>query len=123
METSARVRMMISNNATWEDAFQFGTVGDTSWSFTGQNFRCDVKGSRYDAAPILTLTSGAGQIVVDDPVNRVLHFNVPEATVQASLPPDAEYVFDFIMYDNSTPAVRVQLMHGEIFVQQGVSGG
>lgn len=121
-ETAAIVNMSIQTNATWNDAFQFGTAGDTSWSFTNQTFRLDVKGNRNDAAALLSLTSGAGKIVVDDLVTRILHINVPESEIQAALKV-GEYVYDLIMIDASSPAVRVPLMKGEITVSQGVTGG
>lgn len=120
--TAACVDLVENNNATMQDAIQFGTAGDTSWSFTGQNFRMDVKASRDDVASLVSFTSGAGQIVVDDPINRILHFNIPESAITAALPV-AEYQYDFIMYDNSTPAVRIVLMQGELKIVQGVTGG
>jgi len=120
--TSARVDLTIQDNATFEDAFQFGTPGDTTWSFTGQTFRMDIKASFDDAVALASYTSGAGQIVVDDAVNRILHMNVPEATIQAALPP-AEYQYELMMIDGSTPAIRVPLMHGEITITHGITGG
>lgn len=98
--TSARVDIAIQDNATWNDAFQFGTVGDTTWSFTGQVFRLDIKASRDDAAALLSLTSGGGQIVVDDVVQRVLHMNVPESAL--TVLPAAEYVYELMMLDASS---------------------
>jgi hypothetical protein len=53
-------------------------------------------------------------------VQRVLHLNVPDTVVQASLPP-AEYVYDFIMLDGSTPPIRTQLMQGRFIVDRGVT--
>lgn len=120
MNTSAIVDIAVSDNATVQDAFKFGTDGDTTWSFTGMTFKMEVKASRDDTAPLVTWTSGAGQIVVDDAVNRVLHLNVPDTDVQASLPP-AEYVYDFIMLDGSTPTIRTQLMQGKFVVCRGVT--
>lgn len=120
--TAARVDIVIPDNATFEDAFQFGTAGDTSWSFTGQNFRMDVKASRDDPTFLLTITSGGGEIVVDDAVNRILHFNVPESVIQANLPV-AEYQYDLVMFDTSVPPVRVVLMQGEIRITHGITGG
>src|SRR5579871_3818761 len=108
--TAARVDMVISNNATWQDAFQFGTVGDTTWNLVGQNFRMDVKADPQGPA-LLTLLSSAGQIVVDDTVQRIVNLNVPESSIQAALPPGV-YWYDFIMFDNSSPPIRVQLMRG-----------
>lgn len=121
-DTAGRVELLVFDNATFEDAFMFGVTGDTTWSFTGQNFRMDVKGTPDDAAPLLSITSAAGQIVVDDAVKRVLHFNVPETTIQSALTP-GEYVYDLVMFDNSTPAVRVVLMRGCLTVCHGISGG
>lgn len=119
-QTAAWVDITISDNWTMQDAFQFGTPGDLSWSLTSQNFECQVKASRDDTSPLVTFTSGAGQIVVDDPIQRVVHFNVPMTTIQASLPP-AEYVYDFIMYDNASPPFRTGLMQGKLIVKRGVS--
>lgn len=122
VDTCARVELLIFDNVTFEDAFQFGIAGDTSWSFTGQSFRMDVKGRPDDVDPILSLTSANSQIVVDDPVQRVLHFNVPDAAIQAALTP-GEYIYDFVMFDGSTPPVRVGLMRGGIKVRHGITGG
>lgn len=118
--TSAWVNITIANTVTWNDAFQFGTVGDTSWSFVGQNFKLEVKASRDDATALFTASSTGGTIVVDDVVQRVLHMLVPEATVLANLPV-AEYVYDLVMYDASTPPIRTQLMQGELKVTQGIT--
>jgi hypothetical protein len=122
VDTCARVDLLVFDNLTFEDAFQFGVSGDTTWNFTDQNFRMDVKGTPDDAAPLLTLLSTAGQIVVDDAVARVLHFNVPESVIQAALTP-GEYVYDLVMFDGSTPPVRVGLMRGSLCVAHGISGG
>ena len=120
MLTAAKVDIEIVNNATFQDAFMFGTAGDTSWSFSGQTFKMEIKANKFDVTPILTLTSAGGTIVVDDVVQRILHFNVPDATIQASLP-IAEYQYDLVMIDGSTPAIRVPLIRGEIKVRQGVT--
>lgn len=119
--TSARVDMEIVNNATWEDAFQFGSPDDASWTLAGQTFRMDVKGSKDQAVALLTLTTANGRIVTDDVTERVVHLNVPDSVIQSTLLP-GEYVFDFIMIDGSNPAIRVALMHGKVKVRQGVTG-
>lgn len=120
--TSAYVDFVISDNVTWTDALQFGTPGDTSWSFTGQNFRLDIKGNKDQTIPLLSITSSVGQIVVDDPVQRVLHFLVPEAALNAGLVP-GHYVYDLIMFDNSVPPIRIQLCQGKFHFGVGVTGG
>ena len=121
--TAARIDIVTPDNTTWTDAFQFGIQGDTSWSFTAQNFRLDIKGNKYtQSVALLSLTSGAGQIVVQDAVQRILQMNVPEATLTGSLVP-GEYQYDLIMYDGSLPAVRIALMYGEFKLVHGVSGG
>lgn len=118
--TSARVDMTVATNATWQDAFQFGVPTDTTWNFTGQSFRLDVKADMQGPA-LLTCTTANGLIVVDDPIQRVLNLNVSEALL-AVLPPGA-YVYDLIMQDTSSPPIRVQLMHGRIKVRLGITGG
>lgn len=120
-QTSAFENIFISNNATWQDAFQFGKAGDTTWSFTGMSFKSEVKVLNTDTAPLLTAQSSDGSIVVDDVVQRVLHFNVPDTAIQAALPV-GEYVYDLIMIDTSTPPIRTQLMQGKLVVRQGVTG-
>lgn len=121
MITSAKVNIEIANNVTWEDAFKFGTDGDTTWSFTGQSFIMELKADRDDVAALFTLSTTNGRIVVDDVVQRILHFNVDKTALQAALPPRTEYQYDLIMYDTSIPSIRVALMHGEVKVKQGVT--
>lgn len=118
--TCAVVNITVLNTVTWLDAFQFGRAADTTWSFVGQNFHLEIKASRDDAAALLSLSSLDGTIVVDDAVQRVLHINVTEAAVQAALPVGT-YVYDLVMYDGSTPPIRVPLMQGEVEVKQGVT--
>ena len=122
--TAARVDILTATNVTFADAFQFGTPGDTSWSFTGQSFRMDLKSNKFGPnAALLSITSGAGQIVVSDLVNRILYFDVPEASFSAADVIPGEYDYDFIMYDSSNPAVRIALMYGKFKMVQGVTGG
>lgn len=118
--TAAWVNIFAGDNATLQDAFQFGKSGDTSWSFTGQNFKMEIKASRDDASPLLTLTSAGGSIVVDDVVLRVLHLNVPEAALQAAVPV-GEYVYDLVMFDASVPPIRSVLMQGRFQLKHGVT--
>jgi hypothetical protein len=111
----------VAQNTTWQDAFQFGVTGDTSWSFTSKTFLMEVKASADDVTPKLTLSTGNGYIVVDDAVARVLHFNVPDTILAADLPV-ARYVYDLIMLDDATPPVRTMLMRGHVQVGLGVTG-
>lgn len=130
--TSANVMIIAANNTTMQDAIQFdgppgitGITGGTGpyWTFDNKEFRLDIKGNREVDTPLLSLTSEAGEIVVDSTTLRVLHFNVSEATLQAALPP-GKYVYDFIMIDKTvTPNVRIPLMHGEFVLTNGVTGG
>lgn len=134
--TAAAVKIITSDNETFQDAFQFdpglgcgcGCAGATgagatgpSWTL-GPNLRMDIKRNRSDTAALLSLTSAAGEIVVDDPVNRLCHFNVPENTLTTALIP-GEYVYDFVQYDNSNPPIRTVLMGGIFRLTHGVSGG
>ena len=123
--SSAKVDLIAANNATFADALQFdppqtGVTGP-AWSLTGQNFRMDVR-PNHETAALASFTSGAGQIVVDDAAQRILHFNVPESVIQAALIP-GEYIYDLIMYDGSTPVVRIQIAHGKFVVTDGITGG
>jgi hypothetical protein len=118
--TSAHVDLAIDNNGTWQDAFQFGQPADASWTLTGQTFECDVQRNRYDKTALLSLSSGGGTIVVDDVLQRVIHFNVSPTMIQTALTP-GNYVYDLIMVDGSSPPVRIPLMHGVLTVEQGVT--
>lgn len=118
--TAAIVNIFTQDNVTLQDAFQFGTPGDTSWSLTGMAFTMEVKASRDDITPLIELTSGGGQIIVDDVVQRVVHLNVPDTAIQSSLPV-ATYVYDFIMHDASVPPIRTVLMQGRLYVSKGVT--
>ena len=138
VQTAADVDLTTSTNTTWADAFQFdpppvpggpptpywpqGASGPT-WGFSGQNFRMDVKTNINASGPIASWTSSDNQIVVDDPVNRVLHMNVPESqyVFQGMVP--GTYIYDFIMFDGSVPPIRVMLMQGKFKLQAGVTGG
>jgi energy-converting hydrogenase Eha subunit C len=82
----------------------------------------DVKAQFSQLVPLCTFTTGAGQIVVDDPVQRVIHFNVPETLIVPPLVP-GKYFYDVIMFDGSTPPIRIPLMHGDFIVTDGVTGG
>lgn len=123
--SSARVDLVAANNATFAEALQFdppvpGVTGP-AWSFSNQNFRLDIR-PNFEQATLLSLTSLAGQIVVDDVVQRILHFNVPETVISAALIP-GDYRYDMIMFDNSVPAIRVPIMHGCFTVTDGITGG
>lgn len=118
-DTQARVDMVVRNNATWDDAFQFGDPTDTTWTLTGQSFMAEVKGSREDATALAILTTGDGSIVVDDVDLRVIHFHYSDLLLVANLVP-GEYVYDLVMIDDST-GDRVNLMGGKVEVKQGVT--
>lgn len=118
--TAAIVAITIANTVTFQEAFQFGLATDVSWSFVGQGFKSEVKASRDDTAALVTWGTATGTIVVDDVNQRVLHYNVSEAALQAALPV-GEYVYDLVMFDGSVPPVRVLLMQGKLCVTQGVT--
>lgn len=117
-ETAAKVNFKIPNNATWSDPLTFGESSDTTWNFSNKTFHMDIKRNRYDADPLYTLTSGAGEIVVDDVAARVLHFHVLDTDFAPVLLPN-EYEYDLIMTDED--GVRTRIMQGCIEVCQGVT--
>ncbi len=116
--TAAHVDLCIGNNGTWMDAFQFGQPDDFTWTLDGQTFELDVQLSPYDLTPLLHLDSASGKILIDDTVQRVIHFLVPASEIQAALMPGI-YVYDLVMID--TLAVRVPMMYGTLEVKQGVT--
>jgi hypothetical protein len=116
--TSARVDMVVDNNSTWMDAFQFGTPTDHTWTLKDQTFELDVQRNSYDDLPLLSLTMINGRIIVDDEVQRVIHLNVAPADLQANLTPGT-YVYDLVMVNAFDQ--RVPLMHGTVKIVQGVT--
>jgi hypothetical protein len=138
VQTASSVDLVTSNNTTWEDAFQFdpppvpggppspywpqGASGPT-WTFQNQNFRMDVKTNINASGPIASWTSSAGQIVVTDPINRILNMNVPESQYPLTGMVPGTYIYDFIMFDGSIPPIRVMLMQGKFKLRAGVTGG
>lgn len=119
--TQAKVDITIKNNATVMDAFQFDPDGGTTWSFTDQHFLMEIKGDKDDTVALLTFTDADGSIVVDDAVLRVLHLKLDDNLLRAALVPGT-YVYDFVMFDESVPPIRVNLMGGKFIVRQGVTG-
>lgn len=117
--SAACVDITTANTVTFQDAFQFGLATDT-WTLVGQNFRMEVKASRDDATALIAFTSAAGQIVIDDTTNRIIHMNVPDTVLSAALQA-GEYVYDLVMYDASVPPIRTLLMQGKLFVTQGIT--
>lgn len=116
--TSSAVRIVTSNNQTFQEAYQFDDATVTQWNFTSKTFRMDIKGDYEDASALLSITSGAGQIVIDDTTLRILHFNVSDTTLNAALVPGT-YVYDLVMTDIAS--VKTQLMHGEFVFEDGVT--
>lgn len=116
------VNIYLYENVWWTDAFQFGDLDDTSWSFTDKSFHCDVKATNdYDAAALLELTSAASEIVVDDAVERILHFAVTDTVLRAALEPGTSYFYDLVMIDDGT-GQRDLLMRGRLAFKHGVTG-
>jgi len=118
--SSAYLELVIANNSSWRDAFQFGDADDTTWNLTGQNFVMDVKATEEDEDALFSLSTGNGRIVVDSETLRVIHFNCTADEVHDALNPGT-YVYDLVMYDNSVPVIRTALMHGHVTVRQGIT--
>jgi hypothetical protein len=143
--TSARVDIVVSTDTTWEDAFQFDPTGPTgsswfqfnptgpAWTLVGQNFRFNIKGNWGQTGPLLIVDSGVtGQqvIVIDDVNARIIHTSVPDTVVSGGVTGytgvtgsgliPGKYEYDCVMYDQSVPPIKIQLMHGIFKVQVGV---
>lgn len=118
--SSANVDITTPDNATFSEALQFDDPTVTYWNFTAKTFRMDIKANRWVSTNLISLTSGGGQILVDDAALRVLHFNVSDTVLAAAMPP-GRYVYDLIMTDADN--VRTQIMHGEFHLSHGISGG
>ena len=123
--SSSNVTIVTAKNATFNESYQFDPpvagIPPPTWTLY-PNFRLDVKAYFEQSVPLCSFTTGAGQIIVDDDVNRVIHFNVPGTAIEPPLVPGT-YFYDLIMYDGSVPPIRIPLMHGDFVVTDGVTGG
>lgn len=121
---AATVTFSIKNNVWFLNAFRFGTLGDTSWSFAGKRFLCELKSDPASTKADLSLSSTSGSpatLIVLDPVVRVLQFNVADSVIRSKLPL-GPYQYDLLMIDVAT-GQRDTLMVGTITVTQGVTLG
>lgn len=116
--SASNVKIVTAKNATFQEAYQFDTADVTSWDFTSKTFRMDIKGDYNDTVALISFTSGAGQIIVDDTTLRILHFNVSDTVLNAALVP-GRYVYDLIMTDVNS--VKTPLMYGEFIYTDGVT--
>ena len=143
--TSSRVDIATSNNVTWQDAFQFDPTGPTgnvpnfwppgftgpSWNLDNKSFVITIKGNRLQTTPMLIVDSGINPqaVVIADSNSRIVYTNVPDVVMNGvtgmsgvtgpGLIPGT-YVYDWIMYDNQNPSVRIALQHGLFVMQDGV---
>jgi hypothetical protein len=116
--TSAHYRIVVAKNSYFNEAFQFDTPTNLMWDFAQKTFTMGIKGDYEDDTPLISFTSGGGQIVVDDVTARILHFVVSDTALKAALKV-GEYVYDLIMIDNLS--VRTQLLHGEFVFGDAVT--
>jgi hypothetical protein len=117
--TSAHIDFKVDNNSTWMDAVQFGAPDGYTWNFEGQDFEMDVQRNEYDKTPLLQMSTLNGRIIIADVYQRVIYFNVSPDEIQTSLEPGC-YVYDLVMV-GTNPVTRVALLHGSVFVKQGVT--
>ena len=137
--SSAYVDIKTGDNVTWLDAFKFGTGGSCgctgptgpNWTLTG-TFQWDIEGNPWMGAtanPGLSLVSNGATgslIVVDDPVNLILHANVQPvvllgttgatgATGPGLVPGRYKHAL------RMTQGVNIiELLHGEFHLSHGV---
>lgn len=130
METRGvtRVDLVISTTVTWDDQWQFGYPDDFTWNFSNKNFFLSVTLPPTGTNPtIVTWKSTLGEIVVVDPVNRILGMNVAYSpaqsarSIQSMLGGNAggDYNYELVMTDLSTGATDL-LMYGELEVAEGI---
>ena len=136
--SSAYVDIQTNDLVTWLDAFQFVTApgcctGPTgpNWTLTG-TFQWDIEGNPWSGAtanPGLSLVSNGATgavIVVDDPINFILHANVPPQ-VLTGLTGTAGATGPGLVPGRYKHALRmaqsgnvIELLHGEFILSHGV---
>jgi hypothetical protein len=117
--TSANYRIVVAKNSYFNEAFQFDDPTNVMWDLNSKSFRMDIKGDYEDDVPLITFDSAGGEIVVDYPVLRIIHFVVPDTDLRAALK-CGTYFYDLIMTDNM--GVKTQLLHGEFVFADAVTG-
>jgi hypothetical protein len=116
------VNISVPNNVWFKNAFRFGVASDTSWSFTGKMFLCDLKADPTQTNADLALSSLASPeptLVVLDAIQRILAFSVKDTLIRNRLQVQP-YFYDLIMVDTTT-FERDALMQGMITFTQGVT--
>lgn len=127
--SSAYVDIKTGDNVTWLDAFQF--VGP-NWTLTG-TFQWDIEGNPWlgaTANPGLSLLSDGSigsTIIVDDPVNLVLHANVSPALLTGTLTGTTGATGPGLVPGRYKHALRmtqgvniIELLHGHFDLSHGV---
>lgn len=116
------VNMLIGTNESLEYAFQLGAVDadgnvlDTSWTLDHcsiyANFTADPDSSTFD----LMCSTLDDSIHIDDTVNRVFRFNVPDLTdlTVGNLKFDVLLSFDTLAY-------RQRIFKGVLTVEKGIT--
>lgn len=110
----------IKNNVWWTDILQLGCSDDTSWDINNKSFHMDLKAKDTDTAVVLALSTADSTIVVDDPVQRIIHVNVTDTAIRAALTAGSSYVYDLVMIDDIT-SERNPICQGSVAVLQGVT--
>jgi hypothetical protein len=109
-----------------------------AWTLTGQNFRFSIKSNWLQPKPLIEVDSGVGPnqtvIVIQDVNSRIISTSVPDVALFGSAYPGGitgytgvtgpglipgRYCYDLVMYDGSTPPVKIGLMHGIFELQVG----
>lgn len=138
--SSAYVDIKTGDNVTWLDAFQFTTGGNCcctgptgpNWNLTG-TFQWDIEGNPWlgaTANPGLSLISTGGPgsvIVVDDPINLILHANVPPTVLTGAVTGTTGATGVGLVPGKYKHALRmtqgvniVELLHGDFYLSHGV---
>ena len=138
--SSARVNIHTNDLVTWLDAFQFGNNGPCGCTGpTGPNlqltgtFQWDIKANNWNAAspePSLSLTSNGATgttIVVDDPVNLILHANVQPTVLTGAVTGASGATGTGLLPGEYAHALRmtqgpntIELLHGAFYLKPGV---
>jgi len=119
-QPSTRVDFSVVDNGDWEDALQLGDPEDQTWNLNGAAFYLDIKGDDDDASSLLSLSTGAGTIVVNDPIGRVISMNLPHAQWGQVVERGKPYRYDMLMVQ---AGVQTPVFHGELKMHHGITKG
>lgn len=108
--------MAAFTNQDWNDGFLVLDANGAAVDLTGADLRLMVRANATDTATLLSLTVGAGTLVLTVPTEGKLETNVPKATMETIAP--GTYPYDLVRVTGGVWDMR---FGGFVTIRQGVT--